>query len=105
MADGLAALVQELVRHALREELAPLVAAIESLQRQQATAELPPWVSVRRAAELTGVSVATVRRQLREGGKAKLNARKVRGRVLVETASLFPADPTTVARLASEARA
>lgn len=74
-------LIAEAVRRALREELAPIRAAIEALQRHQQ----PQFVDVKRAAELTGTSIATMRRRVADGS---VNARKLGSRVLVDVDSL-----------------
>jgi hypothetical protein len=86
------------VRAAIRAELPALlkVAIAEAMHRR----DEPPFVSPRRAVELSGLSLATVRRRIKDG---TLESKKVGGRVLVSTASLNPIDEVAVARAAMKA--
>jgi hypothetical protein len=95
----LEAIISTTVRAAIREELQPLRDAIERLRRR----EEPAFVSPSRAAEMTGLSVATIRRRLADGD-GTIRSKKVGGRILVETASLQIIDEGEVARRAAEAR-
>jgi hypothetical protein len=88
-----------LVREALRAELAQLRAEIQQLQHLRD--DVPPWVGVKRAAELSSLSTGTIRRMIKAGSVV---AKKRGSRVMVSTASLLPADATTVAELAAKAR-
>jgi hypothetical protein len=81
--DVVRAIVREALRDELREQLAPLRDAVEALRRHAQ----PQFVDVRRAAELTGTSVATLRRRVADGS---VNVRRLGRRVLVDVDSLRP---------------
>jgi hypothetical protein len=83
---------------ALRVELPAIVRAAVRAEMQRA--ELPPDVSPRRYAELSGLSPATVRRRIADGTIA---AKKIGARVLVSTASLSAIDEVAIARSAMKA--
>jgi hypothetical protein len=88
-------LVARIVRAAVRDEIRPLQEAIDSLRRHQQ----PAFVDVKRAGELTGLSVATLRRRVRDGG---IGSKKVGGRVLIDVDSLKVVDAAEVAQLAAK---
>lgn len=83
---------------ALRAELPAVVR--EAVRAEMGRRELPLDVSPARYAELSGLSLATVRRRIKD---ATLESKKVGGRVLVSTASLQPVDEVAVARAAVKA--
>lgn len=90
-------LIAERVVERLRTELAPLLAALEDVQRR-----LPPQLGdVAAVCRVTGLSPATVRRRISDG---TLPTVTVGARRLVDLAALRPAEPEAVARLARQAR-
>lgn len=98
-AGALVVVSLDVLRAVVREEL-DRRADLDGRQRQRE--DLPPWVSAKRAAELTSRSVATIRREIKAG---TLAARRMGGRVLVSTEAVLGADGSTVAVLAAKARA
>jgi hypothetical protein len=85
---------------ALRAELPAIVRA--AVRAEMKRAELAPFVSPQRAHELTGLSVATIRRHLADE-RGPLRWKKVGSRILIETASLQIIDELAVARAAVKA--
>jgi|SRR6187551_2220046 len=91
------AIIAERVAERVRAEIAPVLAALEDLQRR-----LPPQLGdVPQACAATGLSPATVRRRIKDG---TLPTVLVGRRRLIDLAALRPVSPEHVARLASEAR-
>jgi hypothetical protein len=82
---------------ALVERIEHLTGIIESM-----ASRLPSqWLSLREASERMGVDPRTCVAMSERG---EIVTRRAGRRVLVDAASLRPADPSTVARLAREAR-
>jgi hypothetical protein len=84
------------VRAALAAALPALLktAIAEAMQRR----EEPPFVSVKRAAELTGASVASIRRRCEDGS---IKWKRLGSRILIATDSLHMVDEVAIARAAA----
>lgn len=84
--------------------VAPLAAELRGLRAEVAAlraASPSKWLSQQRAAELLDVDVQTIR-AMRDRGE--LVFRKAGRRIVIDSASLKPADPAEISRLAAEAR-
>jgi excisionase family DNA binding protein len=96
--------LDESLRAAVGDVVAPLVAELAGLREQVAAllqSNPPQLLSVADAAQRMGVCAATIRRMCASG---ELVHRRCGRRIVVSVESIKPTDPSTVARLAREAR-
>src|SRR5437868_4388734 len=86
---------------AVPDQLAQIAARLDRIEAGLRARDLPMYVSPKRAAGLLGVSLASVRRRLADGG---LRSKRVGNRIVIETATLSIPSEAEIDRLAEEAR-